>query len=271
MQAGIRAILNFSPGTLKVPPGVKLKNVDLTVSLESLSFFLAREEADVERPKRQTLSHVDARGRVRMVDVSAKPETEREAIAEAHVRMNRAARTAIESGASSRAIRSGRPVWPGSNRAPRRRVHPDSPSATASRAVSGLADTSTMRTRPRASTCESRRAGSTACFGIGLLSRQEERQALERDGQIDVLELHARRDFQRAGREIQDRANPGMHGGVHDPLRRVGGHGHDRDVDAVALDDFLNSLMSKMRTPPFDRRPIFDRSVSNSATIAKPS
>ena len=48
MQAGIRAILNFSPGTLKVPPGVKLKNVDLTVSLESLSFFLARGEADAE-------------------------------------------------------------------------------------------------------------------------------------------------------------------------------------------------------------------------------
>lgn len=46
VQAGIRAILNFSPGALKVPPGVKLKHVDLTVSLESLSFFLAREHAD---------------------------------------------------------------------------------------------------------------------------------------------------------------------------------------------------------------------------------
>lgn len=44
VAAGIRAILNFSPGTLKVPPRVKLKNVDLTVSLESLSFFLARGE-----------------------------------------------------------------------------------------------------------------------------------------------------------------------------------------------------------------------------------
>jgi redox-sensing transcriptional repressor len=42
VQAGIRAILNFSPGSLKVPQDVKLKNVDLTVSLESLSFFLAR-------------------------------------------------------------------------------------------------------------------------------------------------------------------------------------------------------------------------------------
>lgn len=43
VQAGIRAILNFSPGALKVPKDVKLKHVDLTVSLESLSFFLARE------------------------------------------------------------------------------------------------------------------------------------------------------------------------------------------------------------------------------------
>ncbi|MGB7220166.1 MAG: redox-sensing transcriptional repressor Rex [Vicinamibacterales bacterium] len=42
--AGIRAILNFSPGTLDVPAGVKLKSVDLTVSLESLSFFLAQTD-----------------------------------------------------------------------------------------------------------------------------------------------------------------------------------------------------------------------------------
>jgi redox-sensing transcriptional repressor len=42
VQAGIKAILNFSPGALKVPAGVKLKSVDLTVSLESLSFFLAQ-------------------------------------------------------------------------------------------------------------------------------------------------------------------------------------------------------------------------------------
>ena len=41
--AGIRAVLNFSPGPLAVPPDVKLKSVDLTQSLESLSFFLARE------------------------------------------------------------------------------------------------------------------------------------------------------------------------------------------------------------------------------------
>ncbi len=42
VAAGIKAILNFSPGALRAPDDVKLKNVDLTVSLESLSFYLAR-------------------------------------------------------------------------------------------------------------------------------------------------------------------------------------------------------------------------------------
>jgi redox-sensing transcriptional repressor len=40
--AGIKAVLNFSPGAIKVPAGVKVKSMDLTVSLESLSFFLAQ-------------------------------------------------------------------------------------------------------------------------------------------------------------------------------------------------------------------------------------
>jgi redox-sensing transcriptional repressor len=44
VAAGIKAVLNFSPGALDVPSDVKLKSVDLTVSLESLSFFLARGE-----------------------------------------------------------------------------------------------------------------------------------------------------------------------------------------------------------------------------------
>jgi redox-sensing transcriptional repressor len=44
VSAGIKAVLNFSPGTLKVPADVKLKSVDLTVSLESLSYFLAKHE-----------------------------------------------------------------------------------------------------------------------------------------------------------------------------------------------------------------------------------
>ena len=46
VAAGIRAVLNFTPGPLQVPPEVKVKSVDLTVSLESLSFYLAREDND---------------------------------------------------------------------------------------------------------------------------------------------------------------------------------------------------------------------------------
>ncbi len=48
VAAGIKAVLNFSPGALDVPADVKLKSVDLTVSLESLSFFLARGDGEKE-------------------------------------------------------------------------------------------------------------------------------------------------------------------------------------------------------------------------------
>ena len=44
------------------------------------------------------LSHVDARGRVRMVDVGAKPVTEREAIARGSIRMSRDALKIVRSG-----------------------------------------------------------------------------------------------------------------------------------------------------------------------------
>ena len=50
VQAGIRAVLNFSPGALRVPAHVKLKSVDLTVSLESLSFYLASEAGRSQKP-----------------------------------------------------------------------------------------------------------------------------------------------------------------------------------------------------------------------------
>lgn len=42
MAAGVKAILNFAPAPLKARLGVKVKTVDLTTSLESLSYFLAR-------------------------------------------------------------------------------------------------------------------------------------------------------------------------------------------------------------------------------------
>src|SRR5205814_9381341 len=74
------------------------------------------------------------------------------------------------------------------------------PRAIASRAVTALAPTSTIRTRPRASTCDNR--GLRAIF---VAVREVERQALERDGQIDALQLHAARHPQRPGREVQHR------------------------------------------------------------------
>ncbi|HMJ09429.1 MAG TPA: redox-sensing transcriptional repressor Rex [Pyrinomonadaceae bacterium] len=40
-KAGIKAVMNFAPVALKVGIGVKLKTVDLTTSLEGLSYFLA--------------------------------------------------------------------------------------------------------------------------------------------------------------------------------------------------------------------------------------
>jgi len=41
-KAGIKAVMNFAPTPLKVNDDVKMKTVDLTISLESLSYFLAQ-------------------------------------------------------------------------------------------------------------------------------------------------------------------------------------------------------------------------------------
>ncbi|MGI8470590.1 MAG: redox-sensing transcriptional repressor Rex [Pyrinomonadaceae bacterium] len=45
VEAGIKAVLNFAPVPLKTENGTKLKTVDLTISLESLSYFLAQPSA----------------------------------------------------------------------------------------------------------------------------------------------------------------------------------------------------------------------------------
>jgi redox-sensing transcriptional repressor len=42
VTAGIKAILNFAPARIKVPRDVRLKNVDLSIELETLSFYLAK-------------------------------------------------------------------------------------------------------------------------------------------------------------------------------------------------------------------------------------
>ncbi len=42
VAAGIKSVLNFAPARLKVPRDVRLKNVDLSIELETLSFYLAK-------------------------------------------------------------------------------------------------------------------------------------------------------------------------------------------------------------------------------------
>jgi redox-sensing transcriptional repressor len=42
VAAGIKAVLNFAPVRLKVPRDVRLKDVDLSIELETLSFYLAK-------------------------------------------------------------------------------------------------------------------------------------------------------------------------------------------------------------------------------------
>lgn len=59
-----------------------------------------------KRPKPHALSHVDARGRITMVDVGEKPATMREASAVGEIRMSAAAVRAIRSGA----VKKGDPL-----------------------------------------------------------------------------------------------------------------------------------------------------------------
>ena len=57
MSAGIKAVLNFAPVSLTSRRGVKVKTVDLTTSLESLSYFLAQpSNSTVTQPRRRTSS-----------------------------------------------------------------------------------------------------------------------------------------------------------------------------------------------------------------------
>jgi redox-sensing transcriptional repressor len=44
VRAGARGILNFAPKTVSVPSGVELRNVDLSVNMEILSFYLGLKE-----------------------------------------------------------------------------------------------------------------------------------------------------------------------------------------------------------------------------------
>ena len=42
VEAGIKAVLNFAPSRIRAPRDIRLKHVDLSIELETLSFFLAK-------------------------------------------------------------------------------------------------------------------------------------------------------------------------------------------------------------------------------------
>ena len=55
MSAGIKAVLNIAPASLGARLDVKVKTVDLTTSLESLSYYLARPQSSaVTNHRRKT-------------------------------------------------------------------------------------------------------------------------------------------------------------------------------------------------------------------------
>jgi len=59
----VRAVLNFAPARLRARPGVKVKTVDLTIQLESLSYFLARPQATQTRASRNVHSRKEVAAR----------------------------------------------------------------------------------------------------------------------------------------------------------------------------------------------------------------
>jgi len=46
VAAGVRSLLNFAPRVLEVPPGILLRYVDLSMELQVMSFYQARQLAD---------------------------------------------------------------------------------------------------------------------------------------------------------------------------------------------------------------------------------
>ena len=76
MSAGIKAVLNFAPVPLNSRKGVKVKTVDLTTSLESLSYYLGQPRAGsghdqnaLVKTSSDSVDRNDVTGRVAAVNV----------------------------------------------------------------------------------------------------------------------------------------------------------------------------------------------------------
>ena len=67
VRAGVTSLLNFAPRVLDVPPSVHLRYVDLSIELQVLGFYRARQEEDA-----RSGSHGGGRGPLmRAVGLSA--------------------------------------------------------------------------------------------------------------------------------------------------------------------------------------------------------
>ena len=62
-KAGVKAVLNFAPIPLKIAENTKLKTVDLTISLESLSYFLGQSSSLAESETKSGVTPVSAGSR----------------------------------------------------------------------------------------------------------------------------------------------------------------------------------------------------------------
>ena len=135
-----------------------------------------------------------------------------------------------------RAVCSGSPFFTARVRMarPRRRVHAHF--AFGDRLADGLGLGGDVHHAHAPPLVDVRQPGRAARLAVlhRHLPREEEGQALERHREVHVLQLHARRHLERAGREVEDRTDAGLHGGVDDALSGFGRHGHDRDVDVIS-------------------------------------
>src|SRR5687768_16934509 len=123
-----------------------------------------------------------------------------------------------------------------------------SPVATASRLLTGLSPTSTIFARPRASTCERRRGLRGAVIGVSL--REIEGQALQRDREVDALQLHVGwHPVERARGEVQDGLDAGGDDLIDHWLGVRRRHRDHRNIQALTPSNFLQILDIEDRHP----------------------
>src|SRR5688572_28341785 len=102
-----------------------------------------------------------------------------------------------------------------------------SPRARASRVVTALSPTSTIRAFPRESTCDN--------LATRVPLGQIEREALQRHGQIHTLELYVFRYLQCARGEVENRLDACGKHLLHHRLSMRRGHGNDGNVQPLLL------------------------------------